>query len=111
MPDIMMIFKYLHNQFGCFNRNNQAACLAKFMGFKNRLSRAGTDVAAQKIRKNRLSFSVPVNQAQVADAGGNQTVTVGDIVTLDYSGSSDADSDALTFSWSLTTFPAIARQC
>jgi hypothetical protein len=24
------------------------------MGFKNRLSRAGTDAAAQKIRKNRL---------------------------------------------------------
>jgi len=54
MPDIIMIFKYLHNQIGCFNRNIQAACFHKIIGFKNRLTRWCTDVAAQKIRKNRL---------------------------------------------------------
>jgi len=54
MPDIMMIFKYLHNQFGCFNRNIQTARFAKFIGFKNRLTLPRTDVAAQKIRKNRF---------------------------------------------------------
>ena len=44
-----------------------------------------------------------VNTAPVADAGPDQTVNVGDPVTLDGSGSTDADGDSLTYSWSLTT--------
>ncbi len=43
----------------------------------------------------------PDNTAPVADAGPNQTVSVGDMVTLDGSGSGDVDSDPLTYSWSL----------
>ncbi|MDX2410373.1 MAG: PKD domain-containing protein [Woeseiaceae bacterium] len=45
---------------------------------------------------------VVVNNPPVADAGLDQNVTVGDTVTLDGSGSSDADSDPLTYSWSLS---------
>jgi len=46
---------------------------------------------------------VVVNTPPVADAGVDQTVDVGDTVTLDGGGSTDADSDSLTYSWSLTT--------
>ncbi|NOQ90006.1 MAG: hypothetical protein GQ549_03570, partial [Gammaproteobacteria bacterium] len=46
------------------------------------------------------------NSAPVADAGVDQSVFVGNTVTLDGSGSTDADSDALSFSWSLTSIPA-----
>jgi hypothetical protein len=42
-----------------------------------------------------------VNNPPTADAGPAQTVLVGDTVTLDGSGSSDVDGDALTFNWSL----------
>jgi hypothetical protein len=46
------------------------------------------------------------NSAPVADAGANQSVLVGDTVTLDGGGSRDADGDALTYRWSLTVRPA-----
>lgn len=46
------------------------------------------------------------NAAPVARAGANQSVTVGSTVTLDGSASSDANGDALTYRWSLTTRPA-----
>ena len=46
------------------------------------------------------------NTAPVANAGPDQTVTAGDTVTLDGSGSSDADGDTLTLLWSLTSVPA-----
>jgi len=46
------------------------------------------------------------NSAPIADAGTDQSIFVGDTVTLDGSASSDADGDMLTFSWSLTTVPA-----
>jgi len=39
------------------------------------------------------------NTAPVADAGADQSVVAGDTVTFDGSASSDADSDALTYSW------------
>ncbi|GEM_PF-1042995 len=45
------------------------------------------------------------NIAPVADAGVDQSAFVGDTVTLDGSGSSDADGDPITFSWSLITIP------
>ena len=45
--------------------------------------------------------------APVADAGDGQTATSGATVTLDGSGSSDADGDALTYSWTKTAGPAV----
>jgi hypothetical protein len=47
-----------------------------------------------------------VNSAPVANAGPNQNVATGSLVSLDGSGSSDADSDPLTYSWSLISTPA-----
>ena len=46
------------------------------------------------------------NSAPVANAGTDQNVTTGTLVTLDGSGSSDADGDTLSFSWSFTSVPA-----
>ena len=45
------------------------------------------------------------NTAPVADAGLDQQVIAGTIVQLDGSGSSDAESQPLSFAWSLTTVP------
>ncbi|MFO7559166.1 MAG: PKD domain-containing protein, partial [Desulfobacterales bacterium] len=45
------------------------------------------------------------NSAPVADAGPDQTVLNGDLVTLDGSGSSDVDGDSLAYSWSFTSRP------
>ncbi|WP_018415299.1 PKD domain-containing protein [Teredinibacter turnerae] len=46
------------------------------------------------------------NTAPVADAGDDLSTSVGSSVSLDGSGSFDADGDALTYSWSLVSAPA-----
>lgn len=45
------------------------------------------------------------NVRPVAHAGADQSVHIGQSVTLDGSGSTDADGDALTYRWSLTAKP------
>ena len=64
---------------------------------------------AQLVVNNSYLSSLPAtvnitttNTPPVANAGTNQSVTVGATVQLDGSGSSDADNDPLTYSWSLT---------
>ena len=47
------------------------------------------------------------NTPPVADAGGDQTVEVGDVVVLDGSGSSDVDEDVLIYSWTQTSGSAV----
>jgi len=47
-----------------------------------------------------------VNSIPVADAGANQNVLPGTVVTLDGGKSSDADGDLITYSWSFTSKPA-----
>ena len=48
----------------------------------------------------------PENHPPVANAGPDQAVAVGNVVQLNGSGSSDADGDPLTYSWSLIERPA-----
>jgi|GEM_PF-3425257 len=46
------------------------------------------------------------NSAPTAAAGADQNVPTGSLVTLDGSGSSDADGDTLSYSWSFVSMPA-----
>ena len=46
------------------------------------------------------------NTKPVANAGPNQTVSLGALVQLDGSGSTDVDGNPLTYKWSLITLPA-----
>lgn len=52
------------------------------------------------------SSTPPVNVAPVAHAGRAQSLLTGAVVTLDASASSDANNDALTYLWSLTSTPS-----
>ncbi|GAB3838234.1 hypothetical protein GCM10028799_78530 [Kribbella italica] len=54
-----------------------------------------------------VTTTSPVNQVPVANAGTAQTVNTGAAVTLDGSGSRDADNDPLTYTWTQTGGPAV----
>jgi len=45
------------------------------------------------------------NCPPVANAGTDQTVTVGSLITLDGTGSSDVNGDAITYNWSFSSRP------
>ncbi len=60
----------------------------------------GTDTDQDEVV---VTVSAPPNNAPTADAGPDQSVTVGDNVQLDGSGSSDPEGDSLSFSWSLVS--------
>ena len=47
----------------------------------------------------------PANSAPVANAGMNQTVLVGETVSLDGTGSADPDGDLLSFQWTIQSRP------
>ena len=51
-----------------------------------------------------------LNSAPVAEMGNDQTVPEESTVTLDGAGSSDADGDALTYSWALQQSRKTAMQ-
>jgi hypothetical protein len=46
------------------------------------------------------------NAAPVAYAGNNQSVSIGSVVTLDGTNSSDADRDPLTYKWTMGSIPS-----
>ena len=50
-------------------------------------------------------YSSVNNSAPVANAGANQSITVGSVVNLDGTGSTDANRDALTYKWNLSNVP------
>lgn len=76
-------------------------------------SGGGGDFVAQLTVNDGIQNSIPatqlvstVNSRPVANSGGDQITVVGNTVTLDGSGSYDANGDRLTLSWALTTLPA-----
>lgn len=61
-----------------------------------------------KANSKPVTFAVTASAANVppvANAGPDQTVKVGSLVTLDATRSTDANGDVLTYSWVLTTNP------
>lgn len=54
---------------------------------------------------SRFGPPAPPNQPPIANAGPDQTVTVGTLVTLDGSGSSDPDDDPIAFAWRFVSQP------
>ena len=48
-----------------------------------------------------------INDPPIADAGDDQTVDEGTLVTLDGTGSFDPDGDALAFAWTQTVGPPV----
>ena len=76
---------------------------------------AGTYVASLIVNDGKIDSTVVVattitaaalNAAPVANAGATQTVTVGTTVSLSGAASTDANGDALTYKWTLTTKPS-----
>ena len=59
------------------------------------------DISTVKITVN------PINHPPLADAGANQTVSPGYVVTLDASKSKDLDNDPLTYAWKQTGGPPV----
>ncbi|MGB2581858.1 MAG: PKD domain-containing protein [Thermoplasmata archaeon] len=61
-----------------------------------------TDAAGSYATDTVIITVLEVNEPPVADAGDDQTVTVGDEVTFDGSGSSDLDGTIDNYTWSFT---------
>ena len=55
-----------------------------------------------------ITITIVSNQPPTANAGSDQNVAVGASVTLDGTGSSDPDSNTLTYSWAKTSGPAVS---
>ena len=62
--------------------------------------------AASSIEDNVTVLAQVGNVPPVADAGPNQNVVTGATVTLDGSGSHDANGDPITYSWTMISKPA-----
>jgi hypothetical protein len=55
-----------------------------------------------------FSCDTLLNTSPVADAGSDQEVTLGTEVLLDGSDSADVNGDALSFVWSLNSYPSLS---
>ena len=82
-----------------------------FLGLKETISCVDEDlsesVTISEVQKtiNAYLGLIPLNTSPVANAGTAQNVFTGAFVTLDGSGSSDANGDLLTYSWAFTSKP------
>ncbi len=56
-------------------------------------------------KSDEVTISVAANAAPVSNAGPNQSAYVGNLVTLDGSGSYDTDGDLLSYSWVFASTP------
>lgn len=70
------------------------------------IARNGLDANSNPINGTPKSRNSATNTPPTANAGPDQTVQTGDKVQLDGSGSSDPDSDPLSYSWSFVSKPA-----
>lgn len=68
--------------------------------------RPGQDIQSESEPDTVMVTATTMNSAPVADAGEDQNVATGDIVSLDGSASSDTDGDPLTYQWTLTDKPS-----
>ena len=66
----------------------------------------GCGVGSGSVSSGNVGVSSAQNTAPTADAGPDQTVDTGAVVSLDGSGSSDPEGDTLTFSWSFQVRPS-----
>ncbi|MFQ5668672.1 MAG: PKD domain-containing protein, partial [Candidatus Binatia bacterium] len=71
-----------------------------------RPSQIGTELAVWIAPSAGGGTPPATNTAPVADAGADQTASVGSLVTLSGSGSFDANGDSLTYSWQFASKPA-----
>lgn len=62
---------------------------------------SATDTVVIKVSANTV-----INQPPIARAGTDKTASLGQVITLDGSASSDANGDPLTYRWTLTSKPA-----
>ena len=69
---------------------------------------ARDDQGAEDTDDAAITVSSPANRPPVANAGLNRQVAPGAIVSLNGNGSSDPDGDALSFSWTQVSGPAVA---
>lgn len=53
----------------------------------------------------KVNANIAPNHAPIAQAGADKTISLGDVVNLDGSASSDADHDTLSYQWTITTKP------
>lgn len=73
----------------------------------NRPSTTDLNQNGQFFNGNNLTAICPVsNVAPISNAGPNQSVTTATTITLNGSGSSDADGNPLTYLWSFVSLPA-----
>jgi len=66
---------------------------------------AGFALLAAACSDSRGARPVSGNHAPLAHAGADRSASAGDVLSLSAAASSDPDSDALTYSWTITSGP------